>query len=506
LTSSRLFPISRHVAAGLAPFMLLSACAVGPDFARPSTPASGYSQSIPPAIAATDTQGGNAQHFTPGAPVAERWWNAFGSPALDALIDEGLKHNPTLEAADASLRQSQEAYYAGRGSLFPTVNANFSQTRQKNAFGGSKPLPPYSISSANVSVSQSVDVFGASLRGLEGLTADKERTRFQREAAYLTLTANIISAVVQAASYEAQIAATQQILDVQSQQLEVLKHQLDLGAIAEADVLTETTEVAQTRATLPPLQRALAQSRNQLLALVGRYPDDTLPGGAFDLASIRLPEELPVSLPSQIVAQRPDIRIAEETLHNANAQIGVATAALLPQITLTGSVGSVANPIDNLFSSGTGIWSIGASVLQPIFRGGSLWHERKGAIAARDVAAAQYRETVIGAFQNVSDSLHALATDADALRAQTEAERAARESLAIAQNRFQTGATSFITLLDAQRTYQQARIALVQAQAARYSDTAALFVALGGGWWNRPGNEKDAQEIAERDRAKEARQ
>jgi outer membrane protein TolC len=179
---------------------------------------------------------------------------------------------------------------------------------------------------------------------------------------------------------------------------------------------------------------------------------------------------------------------------------------MLPQITLTGSVGSVADPIGNLFSAGTGIWSIGGSLLQPIFRGGTLLHQKRGAVAAYDAAAAQYRETVIGAFQNVADVLHALNTDADALAAQTEAERAARESLAIAQNRYQTGATSFITLLDAQRTYQQAVVALVQAQAARYSDTAALFVALGGGWWNRPGNEKDATDIAERDRAKEARQ
>ena len=485
------------IVAGLTLPLLLSACAVGPDFLRPHAPASaGFTAEPLPATTvegAPNATAAGAQKFVSGAPVSEQWWSLFGSAQLDALIAEALKNNATLQAADATMRQAQELYESQFGSLFPSVNGSFSQTRQKsaNTFAGANapPLAPYSVSTAQVQVSYAIDIFGQARRAAESTKARAETARFQKEAAQLTLTANVVTAAIQNAALRAQVQATEAVLDALNQQLGLLRRQLELGAVAEADVVTESVLVAQTQAQLPPLQKALAQNRNLLLALTGRYPNEGLPGetnGGFDLASIRLPEQLPVSLPSELIDQRPDVRAAEAALHAASADVGVATAEMLPKIPLTASFGSSSNDIGDLFSAGTGIWSIGASVLQPIFRGGALLHQKHAAEAAFEAAGAQYRGTVIGAFQNVADVLRALQADAQLLRAQTEAERAAASNLDIAKNAYDTGATSFLTLLDAQRTYQQARVALVQAQANRYADTAALFAALGGGWWNRP--------------------
>jgi NodT family efflux transporter outer membrane factor (OMF) lipoprotein len=240
--------------------------------------------------------------------------------------------------------------------------------------------------------------------------------------------------------------------------------------------------LAQTRATLPPLENSLAQARHQLAVLVGRLPSDA-PSTQFDLADLQLPRDLPVTVPSQLVEQRPDIRASEALLHSASAQVGVAIANMLPRLSLSAALGSAASGA--LFQPGTGIWSIAGSLTQPLFEGGTLLHRKRAADAAFDEAAAEYRNTVLGAFQNVADALRALQSDADTLNAQVAAERAAADSLAAAQRQFASGATSYLTLLNAEQTYEQAQLALVQAQAARFSDTAALFEALGGGWWNR---------------------
>jgi NodT family efflux transporter outer membrane factor (OMF) lipoprotein len=286
---------------------------------------------------------------------------------------------------------------------------------------------------------------------------------------------------VQEASLRAQIAATQDIIDIESQQLDVLQHQFELGGASRAAVLAQAATLAQTRATLPPLAKQLAQERNLIATLAGRFPNDP-PAETFELSTLYLPQELPLSLPSRLVEQRPDIRSAEALLHSASAQVGVATANMLPQITLTGQYGAIStgNPL-----AGLPVWSIGAGLTQPLFRGGELLHARRAAVAAYEEAAAQYRSTVLTAFQNVADALRALQSDADALSAQVVAERAAADSLDIARRQFQLGAINYLLLLNAEQTYQQAHIALVQAQANRYADTAALFQALGGGWWNR---------------------
>lgn len=467
---------------------VLTGCALGSGFERPPAPNAALAPpALSPATTSAETPGGDAQRFVMGGTVAGEWWRLFQSETLNALVAEALKENPDLEAAEASLRQAQEIYAAERSVLFPAIDANAGYMRQKTfaAFAGGQAVPnaPYSISTAGVSVTYSPDVFGAP-KYVEAFRARAETARFQREAAYLALTSNLVAAAIQQAALTAQVAATQEILDAQTQQLDVLRRQLELGGIPEAQVLEQQAVVARTRALLPSLEKQLAQTRHLLLALAGRFPSEDA-GTVLNLADLSLPQDVPVSLSSEFVAQRPDIRAAESILQAASAEVGVATASLFPRLTISGSYGSSGSEIGDLFSAGSTVWSIGANVLQPIFRGGELLHRKRAAVAAYDAAAAQYRAVVLSAFRDVADVLRALELDAAALAAQAEAERAASENLEIARLQLETGGASFLSFLNAQNNYQQARIALVQARANRFADTAALFVALGGGWWNR---------------------
>lgn len=470
----------------------LSACAVGPDFERPATPAvAGYTPEPLGSTAASEAFAGTPQLFVTGENVAADWWTLFKSPALSALVEQAIANNTDLQAADANLRQAQELQKAQFAILLPSVDGQFGVSRQKNyanfGGGGAASIPPYTLATASVAVSYGLDIWGGARRSYEGTRAQTDQIRFQMEAARLAVTSNTVAAAVQQAALRAQVEATQSIIDVQEQQLGVLRRQLELGAVAEADVLTQLTALAQSRAQLPPLQKQLAQNTSLLLVLTGRTPDEAL-GAQFDLAALELPKELPVSLPSALVTQRPDIRASEAGLRSANAQIGLATALMLPQISLDANYGASGSSVSQLFNAGSTVWGLSAGLLQPIFRGGELLHKRRAAVAAFDAASAQYRGVVLNAFKDVSDVLRALQIDAEAVKVLSEAERAAATSLEIAQNSYSSGATNFLTLLDAQRTYQQTRIALVQAQASRYADTAALFAALGGGWWNRPEN------------------
>jgi len=320
---------------------------------------------------------------------------------------------------------------------------------------------------------------------MEALQAQVDYQRFQLEGAYLTLTSNIVTAALQEASLRGELQATRDIVATQEEQLAIIEKQFELGGIARTDVLAQRASLAQTRAAVPPLEKRIAQNRHLLGVLAGRFPGDAADLPGFDLEGFRLPEDLPVSLPSSLVRQRPDIRSAEEVLHAASATVGVATANLYPQITLSARYGTEASQIGDLFSPGTAAWGIGAGLLQPIFRGGALEAERRAAIAAFDQAAAQYRETVLQGFRDVADVLRALEYDAMTLRAQSEAEVAARDTLEIAKKQVRFGATSYLSLLNSQRQYFLARVLLVRVQTVRFSDTAALFQALGGGWWNR---------------------
>ncbi|WP_286835525.1 efflux transporter outer membrane subunit [Pseudomonas sp. PGPPP1] len=476
----------------LAPLSLLcislAGCTVGPDFKRPEVPANAdYSREKLTATAQADIDaGGAAQRLIAGMDIPGQWWALFRSPTLNALVEEALRANPDVSAAQAALRQANELVYADQASLFPSVNANASKTREKvsGVTAGLPESPILTVSSASLNVSYAPDVFGGTRRQIESTTAQAEYERFQLEATYLTLTANVVNTAISLASVRDQVAATETIIRLQSDQLDVLQAQRRLGAIGDSDVLTQQTALAQTRATLPPLQKQLAQTRNQLMAYLGRFPNQDR-GEAFNLASLHLPEELPVSLPSAIVGQRPDVRSAQAQLHQASANIGVAVANQLPQFSITGSLGSTAASGTKLFSAGTGVWSLAGAIAQPIFDAGALEHRKRAAVAAYDESAARYRGTVITAFQDVANSLRALEADADALNQQVVAERSAQANLDLVQAQFKLGAVAYINLLNAQQSYQNTVLSRVKAQAARYSDTTALFQALGGGWWNR---------------------
>jgi NodT family efflux transporter outer membrane factor (OMF) lipoprotein len=478
------------MAAGAAiSLVVLSACAVGPDFIAPPAPAgAGYTpEAQPAATASVDVAGGAAQKFELGRDIPGEWWKVFHSKELDSLIAEALQANPNLRAAQAALWQAKENLYAQTGKLLPSVDANASVERQQLSpaeFGQPGPPALFNLYQATVSVSYVPDVFGGQRRQIEANAAQADYQRFELEATYLTLTSNVVTAAVQEASLRGQIEATRDIIKAETDQLDVVQHQFEVGAATRADVLTQQSEVATEQATLPPLQKQLEQQQHVLLALIGGFPNQAR-NDHLSLASFRLPTHLPVSLPSQLVEQRPDVRAAEAQLHQASAEIGVAIAARLPQLNLTGDYGTAALTPATLFAPSTIVWDIAASGTQPIFHGFTLLHQQRAAEAGYDMTQAQYRNTVLVAFQNVGDVLRALQLDAATLKAQEGAVRAASATLELSQGQYRLGAVTYVILLNAQRSYQQARLALVQAQAARYADTAALFQALGGGWWNR---------------------
>lgn len=434
--------------------------------------------------ASSDDTHGVSQKIVPGQTLPAEWWELFQSQPLNHLVSEALLHNPDLEAAEASLRAADEDFAAGEGQLFPTITGDFSGNRQKtsgSSNGGHFAGSIYSLFNASVNLSYGVDLFGGTRRAIEGLEAQREYQNFELEAARISLTANVVTTAVKEASLRGQIAETKKLVDEQEKQLAIYKKQLDAGGVTRLAVLSQEAIVAQTRTTLPPLEKELSQTRHALSVLIGELPSHA-PEAVFELASLHLPEQLPLTLPSQLVEQRPDIRAAEANLHAASAAIGVAEAARLPQLTLSADVGSVANQIESLFTPGGGVWAIGGSLAETIFDAGTLEHKEDAAKARYDAAAAMYRKTVLAAFQDVADTLRALEFDARALKAQSEAEQAAMNSLKLARTQYETGAISYLSMLDAENTEQKSRIALVQAEAARFADTAALFQALGGSW------------------------
>ncbi len=399
---------------------LLAGCAVGPDFERPAAPdVEGYTAGqLPAETASAEVTGGAEQRFVQGLDIPGQWWTLFHSEALNALIEEALKNNPTLPAAEAALREAWENVYAEQGAFFPTVAASFSPSRNKTATGALSAAsasgnPFFSLYTGQVTVSYMPDVFGGTRRQVESLAATAEFQRFQLEAAYLTLTSNVVTAAIQEASLRGQIAATEEIIRIETASLDILRKQLALGQVAGADVAAVEATLAQAQATLPPLQKQLALERNMLTALLGRFPSQE-PAEKFELASLKLPQELPVSLPSQLVEGRPDVRSAEAQMHSASAAIGVAVAAMLPQFTLTANAGTASNEISRFITTpGTAFWTVAGNVAQTVFDAGNLLHKKRAADAAFDEAAEMYRGTVIAAFQNVADSLHAILSDAE---------------------------------------------------------------------------------------------
>ncbi len=479
--------------------VLLSACAVGPNYKTPPAPeVKAYVPgNLAPATSSTSTPGGQAQRFLAGDDVAGDWWNAFQSPQLNELITRALAHNPTLAAAQAALRNANETLAAQRGSYYPTVTGNFQAEREK-ASGAAFGLPQlgsflYTLNNASVNVSYGIDVFGGTRRQVESQQAQRDYERFALEASYLTLTTNIVTTAVNEASLREQIKATEEIAQSQQRQLEITQRRVTAGGASRADVAQQQATLSSTLATLPALRTQLAQYRNQLATYVGELPAD-FQAGTFTLDSLTLPTDLPLSLPSKLVEQRPDVREYAAQLHETTAQVGVATANMLPQFTLTASYGGDATKFSDIFNPASNVWSLVGGLTQPIFEGGKLRHQRAAAIAAAQEAAANYKATVLTAFQNVADTLIALQGDADAFAASDASRQAAAESLRLVQAQYKSGGASYTQVLSSEQTYQNAVLALVKARALRYADTAALFQALGGGWWNRTDDKSDSSD------------
>jgi NodT family efflux transporter outer membrane factor (OMF) lipoprotein len=463
--------------------LLLAGCAVGPDYQRPDPPPVDR-YTMQPLPAGTASVGGVGQRFVVDGAVPVQWWTTFGNAELDRRVETALRHSPSLASARAALRQAQENARAAGAARFPAVDANAGVTRQKQsgaAFGDAFAFAPLTVYNAGVSVSYGIDLFGGTRRGIEAQAALADVQQAQADAAWLTLAANVVTASLQEASLREQVQATEAVVDSLRDSMRIAERQQRIGATSLADTLAVRSQLAATEATLPPLRAQLAAIRNQLATYLGSTPAQ-LELSPLPLDAVALPRDVPVSLPSRLVAQRPDIRAASAQLHAATAQVGVATAAMLPQITLSGSAGSQAASAGDLFAAGSRAWSLGLGLTQPLFHGGELRHRKRAAEAGLDKALADWQQTVLVAFQNVADALQALEYDAQGLAAQSAAEDAAAQRLALSRRQYGAGATGYLDLLQAQRDHQRARIALIQARTARLADTAALYAALGGHW------------------------
>jgi NodT family efflux transporter outer membrane factor (OMF) lipoprotein len=476
----------------IAPFAT-TGCVVGPNFKAPAPPSvSGYTEEAQPqtTTATSGVPGGQAQHLIPGADIPAEWWTMFHSRQLSDLIERALANNPDLKAAQAAILVAHENTLAQKGAYAPQVSAGPSISRIKDPSATLAPVPAnnassYTLITPSVSVSYTPDVFGLNKRTVEGLAAQERATRYEMIATDITLSANVALAAITEASLEDQIATTNELIGINRQILSLLQFQKTKGYIGGADIAAQQTQLAQLEATLPPLIKQRDQQNDLLTVLTGRYPAQA-PAERFTLASLTLPSDLPLSLPSVLVEQRPDVLQAEENLHAASAQIGVARANRLPNITLSANAGTNALTIGQIFGPGTGFWNIGAALLAPILDGGTKLHQERAARYAYQQSAEQYRGTVLTAFQNVADTLVALEQDANTLNATAKAADAAKASLDLSRLQYKDGYAAYLAVLNADQAYEQARLSLVQAEADRFTDTAALFQALGGGWWHRP--------------------
>ena len=475
----------------LLPISLLASCAAGPDFESPTltSNASLTSAALPSKLTTVPgIVGGSSQGFVNGLQVPADWWTLFQSKDLNTIVDTALHKNPSLQAADAALRTAQASARAQTGIYFPSVGINASAARQQVPpayFGQSSGDPSvYTLYNANVSVGYKVDLFGSSRRLVESAKAQAEFQQFQLEATYLSLTSNVVNAAIREAAQREQLEATQTILQSQQNLAKLIEQQFTIGTVSKIDTSSQNTLVANSQSQLYAYDKNLSVTRNMLIAYTGNYPGTAnLP--QFRLANLHLPSEIPTVIPSDLIRQRPDIRAAEAALKASNAQVGVATANLLPQLNLTAAYGSEALTTAALFGPGTTMWSLGAGLFQPIFQGGTLRAQRDAAKAAYEQAAANYQGTVVNAFQEVANALKALEVSANTLASASAAEKNAGVNLDLVTQQYKLGTTNYLAVLNSQTQYQQAKINLIQAQADRYTSTAALYAAVGGGWWNR---------------------
>lgn len=482
---------SCFIVMALTTLLLTPGCVVGPNYKRPAGPKiPGYTPTPPTAETSTPgVIGGEAQQFLNGKDISGEWWKLFHSKPLNDLIERSLKNNPDIRAAQAALLVARENVTAQRGAYYPVLTGNLFADHSKTSNVVSPATANgalyYSLYTPQLAISFVPDVFGLNRRTVESLQAQKEQARFALAATHITLSSNVVEAAIQEASLRAQIDATRELIKINTDMLDVLRKQFEEGYVGRLDVAAQEAQLAQVAATLPPLLKQLAQGRDLLIALSGGLPNEDL-AEKFELSSLQLPRDLPLSLPSKLVEQRPDIRQAEENLRSASALIGVARANRLPNFNLTADVGSMALIFTHMFSAGSGFWDLAGGASQTIFQGSTLVARERAAKDAYVQASEQYRSSVLMAFENVADTLHALDQDDDALKTAAAARDAAKVTLDLTTKQMQVGYVSYLTLLSAEQTYQQTLINLVQTETNRYADTAALFQALGGGWWNRP--------------------
>lgn len=460
-------------------------CAVGPDFVPPAPPAqTGFTRTPGPTqLASAD---GVAQSFAPQTKLRADWWRLFGSDAIDQAVAQAFEHNPGLDTARATLRQSEQNLRAGEGVFYPGISAGGSAERARAApvsEGSSLPGSVFNVVSLSATVSYPMDLFGGERRKVEALRAQVDDQEELLKAAYLSLSANVVNACIARAAYAAQLRATQELIELEKEQLATIEVQVKAGTSPYANLLSQRSLIASNEASLAQLNQKIDQAGHLLTALQGVAPDQAqLPG--FELGELTLPAELPLSLPSELVRQRPDILAAQAQLHAASAGIGVATAALYPALLIDANFGKAGTSGAALLADGARFWSIGPSVAAPLFEGGTLRAQRQAAIDAFQAQEAVYRQTVVAAFQQVADVLRALEHDAQALRAFEEAQQTAAEALRLQQVSYRAGLVAFIDVLAADVQFHNARIAYLQAVAQRQQDTVSLYAALGGGWWN----------------------
>ena len=477
----------------------LAGCTVGPDYHPPAAPASTrFTETAMPArTVSAATAGGEAQRLGPERDIPGEWWGLFHSQQITALVTQALKANPDVAAAKATLLQARETMRAEQGALFPSIGASAGVQRQRESLSGlgfGSGSVTFTNYNAGLNVAYTLDAFGGVRRQVEQLGAQAEYQRFELEAVYLTLAANVINAAINEAALQAQIDTTREIIQADTDALNLTKSRFQLGGVSQTDVLQQQSLLDTQTATLPGLQKQLEQQRNQLAVYLGGRPDQsTIP--TLDLRRLTLPADLPNTLPSKLVEQRPDIRAYAALLHSATAAVGVATANMLPNISLSASYGRAGSTPANLFTPAGIIWSIASSITQPIFQGGTLSARRKAAQAAMEVAAAQYSSTVNTAFMNVANVLVAIERDAETLRAALAAQKTAASSLAVARSQYSAGAGTYLNVLTAEQADYSARLNLITARAARFTDTVALFQALGGGWWNRQVANRTSEEM-----------
>jgi NodT family efflux transporter outer membrane factor (OMF) lipoprotein len=474
---------------------LVAGCAVGPDFVRSEAPkVAHYTNGADPAV--TVSASGTAQRFSPGAQVAADWWRVFKSHELDSVIKQSLDRNPGLEAAQASLKASQDNLRAAYGVFYPSLGGDFSATRQRFApasLGQSGSGNIFNLFALTGTVSYALDIWGGERREVEALGAQTDVQKASEQGTYLVLVSNIVDTVVARAAYVAEIKATEELIQLQKQQVALGETQFRAGTVAYANVLSIQSQLEIYEATIPALGQKVAQADDLLATLAGYAPAEWKPP-AVELADLTLPADLPVSLPSDLVRQRPDILEAEATAHSASASIGVATAAMLPNVTLSGGYGTESNGLGSLLAASGNVWNLGADIATPVIQGPTLWYKREAAIDTYKQTMALYRQTVLGAFQQVADTLRALDNDAQMLAAEDRAVATAGEALHLVQDNYRAGTANYLDVLNADAQYHQAEIAELGALATRYQDTVALFTALGGGWWNaRPTTEARAE-------------